>query len=82
MSASRTDFVVIGGGMAGVSAGYFLAEHGTVRLLERETFLAYHTTGRSAAIFTETVSRPVPRSAPPEWTMKVPSPSILIEALE
>lgn len=47
------DFIVVGGGIAGVSAGYFLAPFGRVLLLERESVLAYHTTGRSAAIYTQ-----------------------------
>jgi len=48
------DFLIVGGGMAGAAAGYFLAEHGRVVLLEREATLAYHSTGRSAALYTET----------------------------
>lgn len=47
----RTDIVVIGGGIAGVSAAAELSEHRSVVLLEREPTLAYHTTGRSAALF-------------------------------
>ena len=47
------DFIVVGGGIAGVSASYFLAPHGRVLLLEREPVLAYHTTGRSAALYTQ-----------------------------
>ena len=46
-----TDFVVIGGGIAGVSATAHLAPHGSVMLLEMESSMAYHTTGRSAALF-------------------------------
>ena len=46
-----TDFVVIGGGIAGVSAAAHLAPHGSVVLLEAERSLAFHTTGRSAAMF-------------------------------
>jgi D-arginine dehydrogenase len=46
-----TDFLVIGGGIAGVSAAAHLAPHGSVVLLEQENSLAYHTTGRSAATF-------------------------------
>ena len=46
-----TDFVVIGGGIAGVSAAAHLAPHGKVSLLEQEPTLSYHTTGRSAALF-------------------------------
>ena len=45
------DFIVIGGGIAGISAAAHLAPHGSVLLLEMETALAYHTTGRSAALF-------------------------------
>jgi D-arginine dehydrogenase len=48
------DFLVLGGGMAGAAATYFLAEHGSVTLLEAEDTLGYHTTGRSAALYTET----------------------------
>lgn len=48
---SVIDFVVIGGGIAGVSAAGHLAPHGSVVLLEQEATLAYHTTGRSAALF-------------------------------
>ncbi|MGH8948961.1 MAG: NAD(P)/FAD-dependent oxidoreductase, partial [Acidimicrobiia bacterium] len=46
-----TDFVVIGGGIAGVSAAAHLAPYGSVVLLETEPNLAFHTTGRSAAMF-------------------------------
>jgi glycine/D-amino acid oxidase-like deaminating enzyme len=45
------DFIVIGGGIAGVSAGARLAELGRVLLLEAEPALAYHASGRSAALF-------------------------------
>lgn len=47
------DFLVLGGGIAGVSAGYFLARSGKVLLLEMESALGYHSTGRSAALFSE-----------------------------
>jgi D-arginine dehydrogenase len=46
----KTDFLVIGGGIAGVSAAYELAQHGSVTVLEQESTPGYHTTGRSAAI--------------------------------
>jgi D-arginine dehydrogenase len=46
-----TDFVVVGGGMAGASAAAHLAPHGSVVLLETEPTMAFHTTGRSAALF-------------------------------
>lgn len=49
---TRTDIIVIGGGIAGVSAAAELARGGArVTLLEGEPQLGYHSTGRSAAIF-------------------------------
>ncbi len=48
------DFLVLGAGMSGAAAGYFLADHGTVVLLEKEATPGYHSTGRSAALYTET----------------------------
>ena len=50
----RFDIVVIGGGIAGVTAAHYLSSAGrSVVLLERESQLAYHTTGRSAALYFE-----------------------------
>ncbi|MCA1835191.1 MAG: FAD-binding oxidoreductase [Actinobacteria bacterium] len=48
---ARADVVVIGGGIAGVSIAYELAAHRRVTLLETETRLATHSTGRSAAMY-------------------------------
>ncbi|WP_395714537.1 NAD(P)/FAD-dependent oxidoreductase [Reyranella sp.] len=48
------DFAVVGAGIAGVSAAYHLAPHARVVILEREHVAAYHTTGRSAALHSET----------------------------
>jgi D-arginine dehydrogenase len=48
------DFLILGAGMAGAAAGYFLAERGRVLILEREDAPGYHSTGRSAALYTET----------------------------
>ncbi len=48
------DFAVIGAGIAGVSAAYHLAPRASVIVLEREHVPAYHTTGRSAALHSET----------------------------
>ncbi|MBO9447226.1 FAD-dependent oxidoreductase [Ruegeria sp. R14_0] len=45
------DFLVIGGGIAGLSTGARLSEHGHVVVLEAEEALGYHTSGRSAALF-------------------------------
>jgi D-arginine dehydrogenase len=53
------DVIVIGGGIAGVSAACELAERGlSVALVEQEQQLAHHTTGRSAAIFLESYGPP------------------------
>jgi D-arginine dehydrogenase len=48
-----SDCLVIGAGIAGASAAFELAAHGSVRVLEREPQPGYHATGRSAALFTE-----------------------------
>ena len=52
----KQEVAVIGGGIAGASAAYSLAKTGVfdrVILLEAESQLAQHTTGRSAAMLTE-----------------------------
>lgn len=41
------DFLVIGGGIAGLSAAFRLAAHGQVTVLEGEEALGYHSSGRS-----------------------------------
>ena len=48
------DLIVIGAGMAGAAAAAHLAAERRVVLLERESQPGYHSTGRSAALFTET----------------------------
>ncbi|MBI1170120.1 FAD-dependent oxidoreductase [bacterium] len=45
------DFLIIGGGIAGVSAAARLAPHGKVVLVEAEPQLAHHASGRSAALY-------------------------------
>ncbi|HKU98768.1 MAG TPA: FAD-binding oxidoreductase [Vineibacter sp.] len=50
----EVDFAIVGAGIAGVSCAYFLASEGSVAILEREHVAAYHTTGRSAALYSET----------------------------
>lgn len=46
-----SDVLVIGGGIAGVSAAARLAPHAQVTLIEAESALGYHASGRSAAVF-------------------------------
>ena len=48
------DFVIVGAGIAGVSVAYHLSPQARVLILERENVAAYHTTGRSAALHSET----------------------------
>lgn len=45
------DFVIVGGGIAGVSAAARLAPLGRVLVLEAEDALAHHASGRSAALY-------------------------------
>ena len=59
--AETADFVVIGGGIAGASAAFRLVAHGSVLLLEAESHPGYHTTGRSAALYSERYKNPVIR---------------------
>lgn len=57
----RFDVAVVGGGIAGTSVAFFAAERCSVVVLEREKTLGYHSTGRSAAVFTECYGKPVVR---------------------
>jgi len=45
------DFIIIGGGIAGISAAARLSALGTVLVLEGEDSLAHHASGRSAALY-------------------------------
>lgn len=47
----KADFLIVGAGIAGASAGYFLSAHGRVLVLEAEGAPGYHSTGRSAAFY-------------------------------
>ena len=55
------DILIIGGGIAGMSAAAELAGLGRVVLLEREAFAGSHSTGRSAATFLQTYGPPTVR---------------------
>jgi D-arginine dehydrogenase len=61
VTTTTSDVLIIGGGMAGASCGYFLADSASVILLEREEQPGYHTTGRSAALFYESYGNAVIR---------------------
>jgi len=52
-TSEEFDFVIVGAGMAGASTAFFLADRGRVLVLEMEDQPGYHTTGRSAAVYSE-----------------------------
>jgi D-arginine dehydrogenase len=75
------DVLVVGGGIAGVSVACELAAERRVALIEMESALAYHTTGRSAAMFLESYGGPAIRAlttasrdflTEPAWTFDRP----------
>lgn len=65
-SKNETQFAIIGAGIAGASLAYRLAESlGTgkgIKIFEREDRPGYHSTGRSAAVYTETYGPPIIRA--------------------
>jgi len=56
------DIAVIGGGIAGASLARAVADGCRVLLLERESQAGYHSSGRSAALFSETYGNAVVRA--------------------
>jgi D-arginine dehydrogenase len=62
MNETPVDVIVIGAGIAGASVAWFLAPHARVVVLERESFAGFHTTGRSAAHFSESYGSPQVRA--------------------
>lgn len=51
MELQTADFLIVGGGIAGVSAAARLAPHGRTILLEAESSFGYHSSGRSATYY-------------------------------
>jgi len=62
MNETPVDVIVIGAGIAGASVAWFLAPQARVVVLERESFAGFHTTGRSAAHFSESYGSPQVRA--------------------
>ena len=56
------DFVIIGGGIAGISTAAALAPLGSVLVLEAEEHYGLHASGRSAAVFVENYGNPTVRA--------------------
>jgi len=52
------DFIIIGGGIAGLSVAARLSHLGSVTLLEAEQSTGFHASGRSAALFEECYGAP------------------------
>lgn len=79
---SPWDIAVVGAGIAGASVAYELAAQCRVLVLEMEDQPGYHTTGRSAASFSEILGTPLVRAlsaasrpffeAPPEGFSETP----------
>ena len=59
---NQADYIIIGGGIAGASAGYWLSRHARVIVLERESMPGYHSTGRSAALYIAAYGTPQVRA--------------------
>ena len=55
------DFLIIGGGIAGLSAAARLADHGRVIVVEAENALGAHSSGRSAAFYHFGLGNPLVR---------------------
>jgi len=56
------DFLVVGAGISGAAAAYELAPHGKVIVIEAESAPGYHSTGRSAALYTRNFGNPTVRA--------------------
>ncbi|MFN3944378.1 MAG: NAD(P)/FAD-dependent oxidoreductase [Allosphingosinicella sp.] len=55
----RADVAIVGAGMAGASLAAEVAAHGSVLLIEAENRPGYHSTGRSAAFWSECYGGPL-----------------------
>jgi D-arginine dehydrogenase len=62
MTDGKFDVLIIGAGIAGATAAALLSRDRHVVLLERESQPGYHSTGRSAALFSETYGNEVVRA--------------------
>jgi D-arginine dehydrogenase len=62
VSGRRAEVLIAGAGIAGSSLAFELSASCSVILLEREAHAGYHSTGRSAAMLTETYGTPAVRA--------------------
>ncbi len=58
---NSSDILVIGGGIAGLSAASALAKHAKVTVLEAEPAVGYHSSGRSATMLHYALGDPLVR---------------------
>jgi D-arginine dehydrogenase len=76
-SAHKADAIVLGAGIVGSGISYELVQRGLkVICLERETRAGYHSTGRSAALFSEGYGPPLVRRltiASKKWMVSPPT---------
>lgn len=56
------DILIVGGGIAGLSAASALSEHARVTVLEAEESVGYHSSGRSATMMHYALGNPVVRA--------------------
>lgn len=59
---SSSDIIVVGGGVAGLSAASALAKHAKVSVLEAESAVGYHSSGRSATMLHYALGDPLVRA--------------------
>jgi D-arginine dehydrogenase len=59
---SGAEVLIVGAGIAGAAAAYFIGTRARCVILERESHPGYHSTGRSSALFTETYGNETTRA--------------------
>lgn len=59
MSAIKADIAIVGAGIAGASLAAMIAPRATIVLIEAESQPGYHSTGRSAAFWSESYGGPL-----------------------
>jgi D-arginine dehydrogenase len=62
ITPARSDILIIGGGVAGLSAAAMLTPHANVTVLEAEESVGFHSSGRSATMLHFALGNPVVRS--------------------
>jgi len=62
ITPARSDILIIGGGVAGLSAAAMLTPHANVTVLEAEESVGFHSSGRSATMLHFALGNPLVRS--------------------